>query len=267
MISLLFLGCAGGDFSAYLPTVKFNRLDLTGIDFDHIDVDFVFDVGNPNPIGIPLSRFDYSLGFEGIEVLSGNDPDGLALVADGSSELALPVGIEFANLFEAVAATRGLDYIGFGLAGNFGFDTDLGPVDIGFAEEGSFPALRTPTLSLGTLRIESADAETVLFGLDIDLDNDHGSTLDFTDLDFAVKFAGAHVGDGAMDAVAEVPGATTRTVTIPFGVDYLDALAALEAVIAGDRLAVELDAGMDVDTPFGVVPLTIDETGNVSVAD
>jgi LEA14-like dessication related protein len=266
MTLLLLLACTGGDLSEFVPTVTFNRLDLTAIDFEHIDVNFVFDVDNPNPIGIPLSRFDYSLGFEGVEVLSGDDPNGLELVADGSSELALPVGIDFANIFEAAQATRGLDYIGFGLSGGFGFDTDLGPVDISYDEDGSFPALRTPRFDLGQLNIQSADESRVQFGLDVDVDNDHGSAIDFSNLDFRMKFAGVHVGDGAMDDMGEVPGATSRTLTIPFGIDYEDAIDAINAVANGDKLQVELDAGMDVSTPFGIVPLTVDENGDIEVA-
>lgn len=271
MILALLLGC-GGDLAPYLPTVKFQRLDLVALDFERIDVDFVFDVENPNPIEIPLSRFDYALGFEGIEIISGNDPDGLALTAEGSSELALPVGLEFAGIFDVVQATRGLDYIGFGLKGGFGFDTDLGPVDISYDEEGSFPALRTPKFDLGKLNIQSADAESVEFGLDVDVDNDHGSALNFANLDYKMKFAGVNVGAGLVEEVGEVEGATTRTLNIPFEVDYLDAANALIAAASGDPIRVDLAADVDVDTPFealgiDIVPLSIDENGNVEVRD
>lgn len=266
MMLFALLAC-GGDISPYLPTVTFQRFDLKGLDFEHIDVDFVFDVANPNPVDIPLSRFDYALAFEGIELLAGDNPEGLSLVAEGSSELALPIGLEFANIFEIAEATRGLDFVGFGLQGGFGFDTDLGPVDIGYDEEGSFPALRTPRFDLGQLRIEAADIDGVQFGLDMDVDNDHGSTLDFSNLDFQIDFAGLNVGGGNVETVASVPGATTETVTIPFGIDYLDAIEALTAAASGEQIRVDLAADVDVDTPFGLVPLTVDEQGNVEVND
>ena len=42
MILALLLGCtSGGDLSAFVPKVKFQRLDLSSIDFEHIEVDFV----------------------------------------------------------------------------------------------------------------------------------------------------------------------------------------------------------------------------------
>lgn len=267
MIFALLLGCTGGDFSAFVPTVKFQRLDLTSINFERINVDFVFDVDNPNPIDIPLSSFSYALGFEGIDVLSGEDPDGLRLGSEGTSELALPIAIDFANIFEVVTATRGLDYIGFGLRGNFGFDTDLGPVAIEFDEEGSFPALRLPKFDLGELRIESASNDSVGLGLDIAIDNDLGSALDFSNLDFTMKVAGVRLGGGTMAEVDEVPGATSKTVTIPFSVNYENAANALGEVADGEQITIQLDALVDVDTPFGVLPLSVDETGDVELVD
>jgi LEA14-like dessication related protein len=263
---LLLSGC-GGDFGAYLPTVKFNRLDLKDIDFEQIGVDFVFDVDNPDPVGIPLDRFAYSLGFEGVDFLDGEDPDGLTLAADGTSEMALPLTLNFDSIFEVAEATRGLDYVDFNLAGNFGFDSDIGPVDIAYDEDGSFPALRAPHIELGDLLVESADETAVNFGLNLNVDNDQGSNMDFSDLDFSLKFAGVHVGDGQLADVGTVPGASTSTITIPFAVDYEDAIDALSAAASGEKLKVDLNAGVNVATPFGQVPLTIDENGNVSVQE
>jgi hypothetical protein len=273
MLSLLLLGCAGGaDLSPFLPKVTFNRLELVDLSFEHIDVDFVFDVENPNPVGIPLSRFNYALGFEDVEVLAGDDPNGVELRAEGTSEMALPVGFEFTGLYDLVEAVRGQDYIGFGLQGGFGFDTDIGPVDIAFDEEGSFPALRTPKFELGQLQIQSADLDRVDLGLDVAVDNDHGSALDFLNLDFDVKVAGVNVGAGLVERAGEVPGATTKTINIPFGIDYIDAIGAIAAAASGDPIKVDLDADVDVDTPFealgiDVVPLSFDEQGNVAVRD
>lgn len=264
LLPLFLVGC-GADLSGFLPTVRFNRFEVKSIDFEHIDTDFVFDIDNPNPVGAPVDRFEYALQLGGVEVLAGDDPDGLELVANGSSEFALPVGLDFASVYEAVQATRGMDYVPFGLAGGFGFDTDIGPVDIRFDEDGSYPALRIPQVKLGKLRIENVGASQVDFGLDLDVDNDHGSSLFFENLDFRLDFAGVEVGDGALEDAGEVPGATTRTMTLPFSVDYASALEAIYAVASGEKLKVGLDATMDVDTPFGVLPLHVDESGDIEV--
>lgn len=266
MTLLLLLGCTG-DFAQFLPSVAFNRLEVKAIDFEHIDTDFVFDVSNPNPVGAPVDRFDYTFSLEDVELLSGSNPDGLELVAEGTSEMALPVSLDFAGIYDAITATRGLDYVGFGLAGNFGFDTDIGPVDVIYDEDGSFPALRVPKVQLGKLRVTEVGASDVGFGLDLNVDNDHGSTINFRDLDFQLGFAGVQVGDGQLDELGEVNGASEGTLTLPFRIDYLDAVEALTALATGEKLKVDLDATMNVNTPFGEIPLHVDETGNIDVGE
>ena len=41
--------------------------------------------------------------------------------------------------------------------------------------------------------------------------------------------------------------------------------AVIDALATGGALDVSLDADMDVDSPFGLLPLSVDETGNVHV--
>ena len=91
--------------------------------------------------------------------------------------------------------------------------------------------------------------------------------VDVNNLDFKVKFAGLKVGAGTVEEFGAVPGATTDTLQVPFSVDYLDAIEALAAVASGEALKVDLSATSDVTTPFGVVPLSIDENGNVDVVE
>ncbi len=266
MLLVLLTGC-GADLSGFIPTVKFTRFEVSALDFEHIDTDFVFTVDNPNPVGAPLDRFGYDLQLMDVSIITGDDPNGLALVAEGSSEIALPVSLDFANIYEAITATRGEDEVGFGLAGNFGFDTDLGPIDITYDEEGDFPAVRTPEIKLGKLKVNTIGSNSVDFGLDIDVDNDHGSTLGFSDMALKINFAGVQVGTGEVADVGEVEGATTRTLNLPFSVNYADAIDAILALASGDPLKVDLDADVTVATPFGPLPLHIDEGGNVEVSE
>jgi hypothetical protein len=74
------------------------------------------------------------------------------------------------------------------------------------------------------------------------------------------------VASGRIRELGGVEGATDGTLTLPVTVDLLRVGAeVVDALTGRDPLDVGLAATMDVDTPFGVVPLTIDETGRVSV--
>jgi hypothetical protein len=105
--------------------------------------------------------------------------------------------------------------------------------------------------------------------LDIDLgvDNELGSTLFFNRFDYGLSLGGNDVADGVVPTF-DVGGATKSTLTLPVTVDLFSLGAGVvDAILDGGSVDVGLEATMDVDTPFGVVPLTIDETGQVSISD
>ena len=249
----------------YLPKVSFKRLDVQSVDWEHASADFVFSVSNPNPITIKLARFDYALALGGVDWLSGDDPDGLVLESSTGSEIALPVDIIFQSLYEMVQATRGDDDIPFGLKGSFGFDTPAGLVDLPYNADGLFPALRTPKFSFEQVRVDELDFASATLGVDLGVDNEHASNLLFQDFDYALTLEGSPVSSGLVDLLADVAGDSNETVTLPVTVDFLDAGFALYDVLSGDKVNVGLSAGTNVDTPFGVVPLSIDETGKVNI--
>ena len=257
-------GCSAEQLAGFLPSVRFDRLDVRAIDFEQIEADFVFQIDNPNPVGIPLERFSYDLSFEGVSLLSGNALDDLSLEAAGASEVALPVSLTFASIYALVEAARGDDLIGFALDGGFGFDSDIGPIDLMYHTEDSFPALRKPAITLTKLRLESLDLSAANLALDFSVDNDHGSAIALNDLDFLLEIAGAEIG-GSLQALGEVEGASTRDFTLPFGVDYFEAVGAIRDAARGEPLDIRLGADIAVDTPFGLIDLPIDEEALMSL--
>jgi LEA14-like dessication related protein len=264
---LLLTGCFE-QIEPFLPTVQFGRLDVLNLDWDHIETDFVFYVDNPNPVGIPLESFDYALALADVELLSGADPDGLELLAADMSEVALPVDLEFLSVYELINTTRGLDDVPFGLEGSFGFDSPLGVVNLPYDAGGDFPALRTPSLELGRLRLEDLSFTSATLQLDVEVDNDHGSTVWLENFDYALSLEGIEVGTGMIADFAGVDGATTYTVGLPLEVDFFDAGEAIyEALTGGDKINVKIEAATDVITPFEgyTLPLEISKSGRLSL--
>jgi LEA14-like dessication related protein len=262
-------GCS--ELEPFLPKVKFDKLSVRDITFQEANVDFVFSIENPNPVGVNLASFSYALGFEEIQLLSGDNADGFELKAMGSSKLELPVDLIFADAWNTVQATRGIDDIGFGLDGNFGFDIpELGEVKVPYDAGGSFPALRTPQISLQALRATKVDlfTQTASLELDLGIDNDHFSTLFFNGLDYDLKLGGSSVADGLIADLAEVDGANSETVVLPININLLNVGSSVVNALTGNgALDVKLAATVNVLTPFTdlPIPLSIDESGNLTV--
>ncbi len=266
---LLLLPLLGGceELDPFLPKVSFDSLKIRDLTFENADIDFVFNVDNPNPVQIGLESFSYDLDLEEISFIQGDNPDGFTLKADGSSPLVLPLDLVYTEIWDTVQATRGEDIVDFRLGGQMGFNTPAGVIDLPYNEAGDFPALRTPTFSFKAMRVPNVNifGGTADLELDLGVDNEHGSSLFFDKFDFGVALQGEDVASGIINTF-DVPGQTEGILTLPITVNALGAVLALgDALITGDKLDLGLNAVVDVDTPFGIVPLTIDETGALGI--
>lgn len=259
----VLLGASGCDeVSEFLPKVSFDGLEVRSIDWEEADVDFVFGVANPNPVSIGLSSFSYDLDLETISFLSGDNPDGFRLVAEGSAPLVLPLDLRYEEIWNTIQATRGEDIVDFGLSGRLGFNTPAGEAKIPYNEKGGFPALRTPKFRFQTIRVTNLrDFGDVDLEVDLGVDNEHESSLFFDNFDYGMKLNGQSVANGLVNTF-DVDGATEGTLTLPISMDLITAGLVLgDVLINGGKVDLGLSAAVDVDTPFGVVPLTIDEKG------
>jgi hypothetical protein len=265
--TLLALGTGCEEIEPFLPTVAFQALEPEEITFERAKVDFVFAVDNPNPVEVDLSSFSYALGLEDVPLLDGDNEDGFTLEASNASELRLPVDLTWQGVFETINATRGEDFVDFGLKGHFGFDTPVGEARLPYDEGGDFPALRTPKFRFKNLRATNLDIFTQTASLELDLGVDHeqAATMFFDSFDYGVTLGGRPLASGLVNTFS-VESQQEGGLTLPIQVNLLTAGATIvSAITGGGPIDIGLAAAMDVDTPFGIVPLAIDQTGNLNI--
>jgi LEA14-like dessication related protein len=253
---------------AFMPTVQFKRLKVTDLDFKRIDTDFVFSIENPNPIKVKLSSFSYDLDLAGNDLINGNQQDGLALEARGESKLVFPVGVVFADLFQLVGDLKGKDSVPFAFKGKIGFNTPLGEIKIPFQDTGDFPVIHLPRVGFKAVRVGKLDLlrQTATLNVDLGLAHDGGAALAFDGFDYHIDLGGRKVAEGVLEHLASVAGGSEQVVSLPVQLNLLDLGATIvEAITKKTKLDVGLGATVSIGTPFGPVPFTIDERGNVDV--
>jgi len=272
--------------SPFLPKLQFDRLQVNYIDFQEIDTEFVFSVDNPNPIGIDIEEFSYGLSFANVEWISGDNPDGLLLNAMNISEVSLPAELVFADLYDMVQTARGQDSLPFRLDGDFGvsLETMLNtsntqqvsstedilvlPYDV----SGDFPALRRPRFSLQQLQLQELSLSNIKFDVILDVDNEHASNLIFQRFSYDLDLGGNSVISGIADNLdivvhgSQDDDKANRTLRIPVEIDTFSSVSQIWNILSSrERLDIGFSAISDVDTPFGLVELHIDEVGDIGI--
>ncbi|HMV69366.1 MAG TPA: LEA type 2 family protein [Myxococcota bacterium] len=252
----------------FMPTVEFRKLKVTDLDFQRIDTNFVFAVENPNPIKVTLSSFSYDLDLDGKNLIDGNQKDGLSLEAQGESKLVFPVGVVFADLFQLVGDLHGKDDVPFTFNGKIGFNTPLGEIKLPFREAGQFPVVHLPRVGFKAVRVGNLDIlhQKATINVDLGLAHDGGSPLTFDGFDYHLKLGGRKVAEGVLEHLANVSSGSEEVVSLPVQLNLLEIGATIvDAITKKTKLDVGLEASVAVGTPFGAIPLTINERGDVDV--
>lgn len=278
-------------FSQFIPTIKFDSLQVNEVNFQEIDTEFVFAIDNPNPVGLDIDQFSYNLAFSDVDWMDGDNPDGLLIGAEGESKVSLPTHIVFSELYEMIQASRGADSLPFALAGDFGVRLDSSTIvtaessasdtrnegeliTLPYDADGEFPALRRPNFSFSKLKVKDFSWSEVDLSLEFDVDNEHASNLIFQRFSYDLDLGGNSAISGIVDNLEEVihgideenAEAANRKLKIPITIDSVEVISNLWSVFSsGGRLNLGFNAVSDVDTPFGLVELNVDESGNVDV--
>jgi LEA14-like dessication related protein len=252
----------------FTPKVSFQKLSIKKVSFTQADVDFVFSVQNPNPLQVKLSSFRYQLDLEGVKTLEGSDPNGLAIAASGSSDLSLPVSLVYQELYKTVQAVKGKDDIKFGLSGEFGFMTPAGEVKLPFKEEGSFPAPRAPKVSFVSVHVDKPKllSTTTSGEVQFKIANEHASPIDFKDFNYDISLNKLPASKGNIPQMEPCPGNSEITVKMPIQVNLLNLGSAFISALTTSNIDFKIAATLNVNTSFGVLPLTINQEKSIPMS-
>lgn len=262
------LGDLGSALEPFMPKVTFNKVGLRDINWEQVDVNLVFNVENPNPLKVALATFSYDLDLAGTDLTSGTMKDGFTLPAEGKTKLKVPMTFVFTDMANLLSATKGQDKLGLKASGKMGFNTPVGVAQVPYKASGEMPVLRTPKFSFKNIKVASFEPlqNTATIKVNLGVLNKGEGSLDFKDFDYSLKLDGTKVGSGTVSALGAATGGNeTTTLSLPIDLKLTQAGTAIVNLIKdkGDTKAA-LDASMTVATPFGDLPLSVNESGKVS---
>ena len=124
--------------------------------------------------------------------------------------------------------------------------------------------LRKPTARLTDLKIEDVklDSATLLF--DIEIENHYPVALPLTNFDYNLSSGEDKFLSGNAQSQAAVPAKSSRTVSLPAKINYIEMLKTLKGVRPGSTIPYEAELGLSVDTPaLGVIRLPLKKEGKL----
>ncbi|MCP4872290.1 MAG: LEA type 2 family protein [Proteobacteria bacterium] len=261
LLATLLNGCAIVQQILQPPTISFSRAEYRATDFDSLDMDLVFLVSNPNPLGAQMEGYSIKLVVDGLTLLDGDVDQVVDLSGGATTEIVVPASLrwmELADKIQELAEGEPVpDTVPWSAEGDVRFMTPLGELGLPFNVGGDAPVIAPPVIQPVNARVEPASFTAVRMEVDVAVKNVMGRATGFKRLDQQLRIGGnAIVSSRIMDGES-IPAHSTEIRTVAFELDALQVGAALVAAIAaGGEVDVALVGDAQVDTGIGVIPLS-----------
>jgi LEA14-like dessication related protein len=264
LAAALAAGCAGlQDLarSAFRePKLSFRSASVQALDLEGATIGLLFDLQNPNSVGVELARAAWAVEVDGTRIGAGDMPGGLSIPANGTAPITLPVRVRFADVPGIVSLLgSGKDALPYKVSGSVGVKTPLGVLDLPLSHSDQVKLPRVPRFGVDGLSVRSVSFDSISLGVLLRVTNPNGFPMPPGALDTAVAVGGKNVArtDGAK--LQAVPGGASTTIEIPVRVDLAAAGRVASDLVQGGDVDVHLQGKADV----AGLPLPVDVRARV----
>ncbi|WNG30815.1 LEA type 2 family protein [Cystobacter fuscus] len=223
------------------PTLTFKTARLSQASLSDATVDLVYQLNNPNPLGLSLASISYAFFVEDKQVVAGTPAKGLNIAANGKSELVFPANVRFADIAPVVTTFLNKDSARYKAQGSLGVKTPLGVLSFPLEHEGTFEVPKIPQVQFQSPRITNVTVQGATVEFPLVVKNRNSFALPVAGIGGALKVAGANVGNLATGNLGLLEPGGTKELTLPLKINFASALSAANALRSGGNAQVMLD--------------------------
>ena len=259
MISVftVWMACASLNKLVSPPSVKVDAVKIASLSFDDITLNFDLNIANPNPFGVQLNGYDYSIAIAGQNFLTGQESRVINIAGSGASLVAIPLTINFQKLYSLIQSTQALDSLSYQLQGHLQPGGLLAGFNIPFSTKGSFPNVRIPKVAFKGLKMGKMSLTGVDLELALGLDNNNIFGFDVGKLDYQIDLAGTQVAKGITQNLASIPAKSSGEIRLPISLNFMGLTSSLRNVLTGQSVEVGIVGETGLRTPFGELSLPL----------
>jgi LEA14-like dessication related protein len=223
------------------PRLTFKSARLSKASLSDATVDLVYQLDNPNPLGLSLASIDYAFFVEDKQVVAGTPPKGLNIAAKGKSELVFPANVKFADIAPVVTTFLNKDSARYKAQGSIGVKTPIGVLKFPLEHEGVFEVPKIPQVQFEAPRIANVTLQGATVEFPITVKNRNSFPLPVAGISGGLKVAGANVGNLNTGDLGLLEPGGTRQITLPLTINFLSAASAANALRSGGNAQVKWD--------------------------
>lgn len=216
-------GCAGLAIEDIYepPTFSHDRTRLTGLDWSSLTGRSTVELHNPNPVSLPISRFEAELWLDGEPWIDLGAPQLDGLAAEASTRLDFDWDLSVSGLAERARAAYDAGEAVLELRLNPTLEVPvLGARQVDWQHSFTVPVPKAPRVRLVDWQVESLSLSEITVALDLEIDNPNRFNLSAGPWDLAVVAGDRRITSLNLDAIGLSAGEQhmqRSRVTLGFG--------------------------------------------------
>lgn len=224
------------------PGFRFKNVALNDISLAGLTLDTIWELNNPNQVGISLASIEYALFVEEKQVVAGAPPQGLQINPNSTQDLHFPGGIRFQDLVAVIDTFLNKDQAAYRASGAIGVNTPIGVLRLPLSTQGQFEVPKVPLIQFGSPRVSNVSFGGATVEFPLVVTNRNTYALPISGVSGAVSLAGSNIGTLSTGDLGNMEGRGARNVTLPLTVNFLSAAAAGVAIARGGNAQVGFNA-------------------------
>ncbi len=243
------------------PSFRFKNLGLTDISLAGLNLDTIWELNNPNQVGLSLASIDYALFVEDKQVVAGSPPQGLQIAPASATDLHFPAGVKFQDIAQVLETFLNKDNAAYRAEGALGISTPIGVIKVPLATQGQFEVPKIPLVQFGNPRVSGLTLTGATIEFPLAVTNRNTYALPVSGLTGNVSLAGANIGTLSTGALGDMSGKGVKNVSLPLTVNFLSAASAGVAIARGGNAQVAFNA--QVQSGGANLPINVNQLVNL----
>lgn len=215
------------------PTLNFKTAQLADATLGSATVNLVFELDNPNPLGLSVAQVGYAFFVEGKQVVAGSPQRGLKIPAGGRTELVFPANIKFQDIAPVIQTFLDKDNAAYRAEGFIGIETPLGVIKLPVAHQGTFEVPKVPTIRFAEPKLRQLSFSGATIDIPLTVTSRNSYPIPIAGLTGGIEIAGAKVGTLSTGDMGALPGRETKQLSLPVSIHFAQAAAAATALTRG----------------------------------
>jgi LEA14-like dessication related protein len=126
--------------------------------------------------------------------------------------------------------------------------------------------MQKPKASLKGLKVADISLESASLLFDVEIANPYAVELPMVNVDYGVVSNASKLFAGKADIAGAVPANSTKVISLPVKLSYMDVFNAFKGVRPGSKIPYQADVGLSVNAPvLGLIRLPLNKTGELDV--